>query len=247
MNLGVDVGDCIQGLHLGFNVDDLDTVVCSESHDGEVFAVILDDGGDDSPYRGATTMMRRATQDCVDAFPAYAGTTVSRAGFEVAAGWPSEESWEQADDRTTLCILRAVDGVLVGSRSGKSPGEPLPPERSMVTLIAGDCFSSTALSAGEGTAAVELVDCETPHTFEVIAFTDAPEHVDFEDVDDFTERSCLELFESYVGNPYDSSALHLRGVPPLAEDWNTSGDRRSFCIVSDPSRDLVRTVRNMNR
>ena len=117
----------------------------------------------------------------------------------------------------------------------------------MTTLTVGDCFSSERLSAGGATVAVELVDGATPHTFEVIATTDAPDHIGHEEVDDFAERSCDELFESYVGVPYDSSVLTISWISPLVEAWNTAGDRRSFCIVADDGRDLVGTVRNTNR
>jgi hypothetical protein len=160
--------------------------------------------------------------------------------------WPSDTTWEQEGDRTTICLLRAVDGDLVGSRRGKSPDDALPPERSLATLTVGDCFSSERLSAGEAAAAVELVDCAAPHTFEVIATTDAPGDVDFEQVEDFAQRSCLEQFSPYVGVPYDSSVLELVWITPHAEGWD-SGDRRLFCGVTDPGRDLVGTVRDTNR
>jgi len=246
--LGIDVGDCVPDVILpAETARKLDTVSCREPHTGEVFALVRDRASETEPYPGAATMMRRAVQSCVDAFPAYVGSTVSKAGLELMTVWPSEGSWDQENDRLTVCLLRAFDGDLVGSRRGKPPDGPLPAERSLPTLTVGDCFSSERLSAGGTTAAVELVDCGTTHTFEVIATTDAPDNVDFEQIDGFAERSCDQLFESYVGVPYDSSALTIYWITPRLEAWNTAGDRRSICIAADDTGDLVGTVRNTNR
>jgi hypothetical protein len=245
-HLGVAVGDCILG-SLPDEYVELDTVACSEPHSGEVFALVRDGAGDAEPFPGAATMMRRGAQGCVDAFPAYTGTTVSRAGLEIMMKYPTPTAWEQEGDRVAICLLRAVDGDLVGSRRGKPPDDPLPPERSLDTLTVGDCFSSERLSAGEAIVAVELSDCAAPHTFEVFGTTDAPNDIDYGEVEAFAERSCNELFDSYVGIPYDSSVLHAYNFRPRLEDWKTAGDRRSFCVAFEPGRDLVGTVRNTNR
>jgi hypothetical protein len=246
--LGIDVGDCFpEELPTDQNGEKLDTVPCSEPHKSEVFALVRDRAGDAEPYPGDAEMMRRSAQGCVDAFPAYVGTTASKAVLEFMTVWPSEGSWEQENDRLSICLLLAVEGLLVGSKRGKAPDRPLPAERSVVSLTVGDCFNSERMSAGGAIAAVELVDCAMPHTFEVIAMADAPSDIDYEEIDGFAERSCDRLFESYVGVPFDSSVLTYYWIVPLADDWNIVGDRRSFCIAADDSRDLVGTVRNTKR
>ena len=247
--LGVDVGDCVPE-EIAPTMDGtkkLDTVPCSEPHTGEVFALVRDRAGDAEPYPGVAEMMRRATQACVDAFPDYVGTTVSRAGMDLMTVWPSPGSWEQEDDRLTMCFLRAVDGLLVGSKRGKAPDRPLPAERSLVTFTVGDCFSSDRLAAGANTVAVELVDCATPHTFEVIATAEAPGDLGYDEIDAFAERSCDRLFESYVGVPYNSSVLSTYWIVPGGEDWDIVENRRFSCLGANDDRDLVGTVRNSSQ
>jgi hypothetical protein len=243
--LGVEVGDCIPEVP-DEATDALDTVACREPHDAEVFAIVRDETDDAETYPGVVAMMRRAVQGCVDAFPGYTGTTLSRAGLDVIGIWPSEATWGDEGDRTTICLLRAVDGDLVGSRKGSSSDRPLPAERSLVTLTVGDCFSSDQLSAGQGTAAVELVDCADPHTFEVFATTEAADGVEHDEVDDVTGRTCLELLEGYVGVPYHSSVLDVVWISPRSDHWDM-GDRRSFCLATNRSSDLVGSVRNTKR
>ena len=245
--LGVTVGDCVPDVLPAETTEELATIPCSEPHAGEVFALVRDGAGDAEPYPGEAAMLRRASQGCVDAFPAYAGMTLSDAGLDLMSNSPSQDSWEQAGDRVTICLLRAVEGDLIGSRRQKPPDGPLPAERTLDTLTAGDCFSSERLSAGEGTAAVELADCATPHTFEVFATTDAPDDIDHEEVDRFAQRSCIDLFDSYVGVPYVSSVLTVAWIAPSPVSWNTDGNRRSICLVSEANRDLVGTVRNTKR
>jgi hypothetical protein len=230
---------------LGVVHDDLETGPCREGHFAEVFAILRDSAGEAEPYPGDANLMRRTAQGCVDAFPAYTGTTVSRSELQVITLRPLAEGWEQGD-RTTICLLAAIEGDLVGSRRGTSPDEALPSERSLVTLTVGDCFSSERLAAGGVTAAVELVDCAAPHAFEVIATSDAPDDVPFTEVEEFAERSCVDQFEDYVGVPIDASARQLFWMVPIASNWDL-GDRRSVCLVADPRANLVGSVRDTNR
>lgn len=243
---GVEIGDCVADVPTVVT-DDLPTVPCSEPHLAEVFALVRDAAGADDPYPGTATMWRRAVQRCVEELPGYTGMPVTRSGLEPFMLWPSETTWELADDRLTICLLRAPEGDLVGTRRGEPPDEPLPTERALFALIPGDCFRSAELAAGGPAAAVVLVDCAVPHDFEVVALSDAPDDVDFGEVDRFGERTCENAFESYVGLSYERSVLLLYWLTPTAESWHGAEDRRTICLVTEDPGGLVGTVRNSER
>ena len=86
-------------------------VSCAAPHDYEVFADFAVDIDGDAPFPGSSPIQDEAAATCPVSFEAYTGRAYNRAGPELyAAMWPTEESWNTADDRTILCVAFAVDG-----------------------------------------------------------------------------------------------------------------------------------------
>lgn len=98
----------------------------------------------------------------------------------------------------------------------------------------GDCINDP----GEGDLdRVPVVPCEKPHEFEVFhEFTidqeKFPETV--EAMDELTESGCMNAFTTFVGVPYEESALDFTVMQPTVESW-ADGDKIVQCLIGDPS------------
>ena len=97
----------------------------------------------------------------------------------------------------------------------------------------GDCFNDVS-SYDEGIASVPGVPCSEPHdneTFAVfdVSFSNYP--VDG-NMDELAYSSCMERFESFVGNEYESSTLEISTMYPSPDSWDEN-DREVVCAVYD--------------
>lgn len=229
-DLGLHVGACVNALPTGEVHNDVDTVSCSGRHRAEVFAIVKDAAPRTTPYPG-TALIRSAVQRCVDEYPTYGGTGLHDTAFNVRAIFPLEASWK-AGYRTTVCLLEAPEGELVGSHRHARTGSVPSPERALLALGLGDCFDADRLGDGGQSVAVELVDCDRRHQFEVIGTAEAAASTTFDDARAFAEEACGRLFERFVGEPVDQSDLTLYWLVPPRDLW-AAGDRRPICLVAD--------------
>jgi hypothetical protein len=103
----LEVGDCTNE-DLEGAVGDVDTVDCDESHTAEVFA-LFDIEGDDFP--GASEITQEATDGCNgDRFEDYVGLPYEESEIFSTYLVPTEETWNDADDRTVICLAVTSDG-----------------------------------------------------------------------------------------------------------------------------------------
>ena len=100
-----DVGDCIEKLESG-SVDELDKVDCDESHVAEVFAVPELEDGD---FPGVDEITDLAAEACLGEFEDYVGVSYDDSVYEIFPIAPSEESWDEADDREVICLAGNPD------------------------------------------------------------------------------------------------------------------------------------------
>jgi hypothetical protein len=115
--LRLEVGDCFDDPESFESVSSVDTVDCSEPHDNEVYHV--ESYTESSTYPGKTIIEEAAFTACLEAFEAFIGIPYSDSRFDIAALWPSSESWEEADDREIVCAVYDIDGIrLTGSVAG---------------------------------------------------------------------------------------------------------------------------------
>jgi len=104
-----------------FEVQSVEGVPCTESHDSEVFALFDLAGGPDAPYPGDQAAFDAGAVGCLDRFSGYVGES-----YEASTRWdatlfyPSQGSWDDADDREVVCIVVPLDGspVTVSARAG---------------------------------------------------------------------------------------------------------------------------------
>ncbi len=98
----------------------------------------------------------------------------------------------------------------------------------------GDCFNDPEDLTAELVASVEGVPCHEPHDNEVFAEFDVSYAVfpGQDEVYDDALWRCLDHFEAYVGNDYESSSLALSALTPSDGSW-VEGDREVTCFVYD--------------
>lgn len=117
----LQVGDCYNDPAAGeTQVTELEAVPCEEAHDNEVFHV-FDLEGDEFP--GQDEVRAEALAGCEPEAEAYVGAPAADAGLRIAPVSPTEQSWNDRDDRTVLCAIYAEDGTeLTGSLQGAAEG-----------------------------------------------------------------------------------------------------------------------------
>jgi len=103
----LEVGDCTNE-DLSGEVGEVDTVDCADSHTAEVFA-LFDISGDEFP--GTTDVQSQATEGCNgDRFESYVGTPYEESEIYTTYLVPTESTWNDADDRTVICLAVTQDG-----------------------------------------------------------------------------------------------------------------------------------------
>ena len=112
----IEVGECTNQ-DMTSAVGEIDTVDCSESHTAEVFAVFDLEDGD---FPGTAEVSELATEGCNGSrFEDYVGISYTDSEIFSAPLAPTEQTWNDADDRTVICFAVASDGSAIdGSVEG---------------------------------------------------------------------------------------------------------------------------------
>jgi hypothetical protein len=103
------VGDCTSS---DIQSTDIETVGCDEDHTYEVFAV-FDVDGDDFP--GASELSAEAESCNAERFEEYVGTPYAESAIYTQTFVPTEETWNEANDRTILCYLFEPEDAEAGN------------------------------------------------------------------------------------------------------------------------------------
>ena len=112
----LEIGQCINVPTSG-EVSTAEVVECSEPHDAEVFALPQHPAGADEPFPGTTEIGEFADTECLAAFEPYVGTDYQSSALFFSALQPTQETWDQADDREVACLLVGENGAqLTGSK-----------------------------------------------------------------------------------------------------------------------------------
>lgn len=111
----IQVGDC-------FNLPDstlvasIEAVPCAQPHDAEAYATFDQLGND---YPGALAVEEASLVGCYERFAPFVGADYETSELDFYWLEPTEESWNELDDRETMCAIVAYDGSkLTGSMRG---------------------------------------------------------------------------------------------------------------------------------
>jgi hypothetical protein len=109
------------------------------------------------------------------------------------------------------------------------------------TAEVGDCIESVGSVVSE----LPTVDCDEPHEVQVVGLFEH-EGDDFPGDEVISQEAfdeCLELFENFVGAPFEETSLSVLPITPTEESWNEADDRESICVTSrDDGAELTETV-----
>lgn len=124
------------------------------------------------------------------------------------------------------------------------------------TPAVGQCFDRRSLderpaTGPQQTDIVLVLDCSLPHqneVFDVLKMPDNPRDYPGETaMKDFARSNCTTNFMSYVGRPYEVSALEVGYYLPSSNEWD-QGARTLGCYVYDVTGDkLVGSVQGSAR
>ncbi|MGH8959119.1 MAG: septum formation family protein [Acidimicrobiia bacterium] len=110
------VGTCFDD-QAGGEISSVPEVDCSQPHDNEVFALI--EYTETDTYPGADGMSGISEGLCMAQFEGYVGLDYQSSALEVFPIFPTEESWNEDDDREIICALYNADlSKLTGSMEG---------------------------------------------------------------------------------------------------------------------------------
>jgi hypothetical protein len=103
----LEVGDCIEEEEdITGAVDSVPTIDCEEDHVAEVVGKFEVEGEE---FPGEAELETEAEEGCREAFEEHTGEPPG-AAFRIEFLTPTEESWDDADDRTIICLGLSADG-----------------------------------------------------------------------------------------------------------------------------------------
>jgi hypothetical protein len=110
------VGDCIDAVDWNTaEFASLPVVPCAEEHESEIYGSLIMDDGD---FPGQAAVEETAIQYCDAEFTSFVGLAWAESQLEWAYLGPSQETWEQVDDREILCLVIDPAGLTTGSLRG---------------------------------------------------------------------------------------------------------------------------------
>ena len=106
----LEAGDCFDVPESG-NITDVDGIDCDEPHDNEVFATFDVAGGPNAPFPGSAAISAQAQARCTGAlFTDYVGVPFQQSVFNATSINPTQQTWEELDDREVICVATSADG-----------------------------------------------------------------------------------------------------------------------------------------
>lgn len=117
-------GDCIDLLALPgygdssegdeFEVESVPVVPCAEPHTGEVYAELIMEGNE---FPGAEAVTKKFDEWCYAEFEKFVGLSYDESVYGYTGFYPTQETWDQLDDRTLQCVVSSEEPV-TGSLKG---------------------------------------------------------------------------------------------------------------------------------
>ena len=109
----LEVGDCFDDpTDIGEQVSDVTIVDCDSRHDNEVYASFDIAGAE---YPGPEEVFELARVGCVERFEDYVGVDLDSSRLAATFLAPTEQSWNNSDDREVICYLLDRGGLKLES------------------------------------------------------------------------------------------------------------------------------------
>lgn len=115
--LAIQMGDCFDNSGPGADaVEQVHVIPCGELHHFEVFYTFALTEG---PYPGAEAIKAQWMAGCVPEFEPFVSSAFADSALDISAIYPTQQTWENLDDREVVCSVTTVDGT---PRSGSARG-----------------------------------------------------------------------------------------------------------------------------
>lgn len=101
-----EVGDCVVTADIPDDVTEIPTVDCSEAHDAQVVGKFDLDDGD---FPGTDAVQSAAEEGCMSEFESFIGAAYADSSLEVSYVYPTEQTWDQANDREVICFAISAE------------------------------------------------------------------------------------------------------------------------------------------
>jgi len=110
-------GDCFDDPPEAEELEAVSSVPCDDPHDAEVYAEFAaTTEGDD--YPGESALIAEAERGCFERFEPFAGIAPESTTLAIHFLAPTQQSWENVDDREITCIVADPSGPTTGSLEG---------------------------------------------------------------------------------------------------------------------------------
>jgi hypothetical protein len=195
------------------------------------------DPSDESPVSGTGSAGAGwAPPEAMQVAPPAVATTAS----DGVPGWtaappPQRSILRRIPIGWLIVIVLVAGGALVGwyfNAARSSSGEiDKAGDLHATDLRVGDCFDLKDANV-DAINDVRAVPCTTQHTYELFFLGKMPDgdYPTDDAFDAWTTTNCAPAFTSYVGRPYEQSALEVYFLVPSKDSWG-SGDRTVQCAV----------------
>jgi hypothetical protein len=104
------VGDCIDEPQNEI-ITSVETVGCDTAHDYEVYSVIQVPHSLAAPYPGDDELFFEVLDICFGYFSGYVGADYAESIYDINAIYPTQESWDDEDDREATCLVAQYDAA----------------------------------------------------------------------------------------------------------------------------------------
>ncbi|TAJ48605.1 MAG: hypothetical protein EPO52_10855 [Herbiconiux sp.] len=121
---------------------------------------------------------------------------------------------------------------------------PTDPSYDIFQYQVGDCFDDQPDDA----TSVTVIDCSTPHDWEVYFNFTVPDTADGsypgdDKMQQAADQACYDAFADFVGVSYEDSDYDYGYVTPSKSTWIANDDRVVSCAVYDPAGKLTGSLR----
>lgn len=103
----LSIGDCLLMPEVE-EISSVESTDCASDHELEVFALITVPDGKDAPYPGEDALGDRVFEECLSQFERYVGTSYEESIWFANPMYPTQESWEDSNDREGSCVLLQI-------------------------------------------------------------------------------------------------------------------------------------------
>lgn len=114
----IRVGDCLETMDWGTEgFSSVPVIPCAEPHESEVYAAVDLPDGD---YPGDESIATQSDEFCAGEFESFVGAAWETSALSYGYLSPSQDSWEQGNDREVLCLIMDPAGLTTGSLAGSA-------------------------------------------------------------------------------------------------------------------------------